>query len=67
MIEPPRKGYTPRSCAANRHTWHALCECGDARVCLRCGVGVGAIPCQCQVGRASDAEQFVRAVGLDNE
>jgi hypothetical protein len=47
VIEPPRKGYIVHACAANRHAWHALCACGAARVCLRCGVGTGAIPCRC--------------------
>lgn len=49
-LDPPRKGYLLRACAAGRHAWHALCRCGVARVCLRCGVGEGSIPCRCMKG-----------------
>lgn len=42
----------PRKTCAKRHTWLNLCECGAARVCERCGVGKGTIPCsRCMVQR----------------
>jgi len=44
--------WLPRQCVANAHKWTALCACGKARVCRRCGVGEGAIPCAC--GRANE-------------
>lgn len=60
MMDPPRKGYTPNACVNNCHKWHALCGCGGCAVCLRCGVGVGTIPCQCQVPRWTEAELVTR-------
>ena len=52
----------PLKTCANRHTWHALCGCGDARVCLRCGVGAGTIPCACMTPRWSEAELIRRSM-----
>jgi len=40
--------WLPRKCAVGNHTWQALCTCGKARICRRCGVGEGAIPCDCK-------------------
>mgnify|MGYP001592748145 FL=1 len=48
MITPPRTNYKPRRCVTNAHVWHALCDCGDAAICLRCGTGQGTVPCACQ-------------------
>jgi hypothetical protein len=62
VIDPPRRNYILRACAANHHAWHALCECGGAKVCLRCGVGAGTIPCQCMVPRWSVAELVTRTL-----
>lgn len=65
MIDPPRRDYTPRACVANHHAWHALCGCGDAKVCLRCGVGVGTVPCACMVPRWSAAELVRRTMAKE--
>lgn len=61
-LPPPRAAFVPRACVANRHTWHPLCQCGHAAVCLRCGVGMGAIPCQCMVRRWSEGELVRKSV-----
>lgn len=62
MIEPPRKGYVFRACVTSAHKWHALCACGASAVCLRCGIGQGAIPCACQVPRWGDAALVTRTM-----
>lgn len=38
--------WMPRRCVINLHRWLVLCSCGKARVCERCGMGEGSIPCE---------------------
>jgi hypothetical protein len=35
-----------RPCIRKGHKWQALCKCSAARVCERCGIGEGTIPCE---------------------
>jgi hypothetical protein len=35
MIPKP----TSQRCVTNTHAWQALCACGKAKVCRRCGAG----------------------------
>jgi hypothetical protein len=40
--------WLPKQCVAGHHTWQLICACGKARICKRCGLGMGEIPCACK-------------------
>lgn len=49
---PPRPHTLTLVCARKCHKWQALCKCKASRVCERCGIGQGTIPCEsCMVNR----------------